>query len=88
MKQTNLNVMDNTLIQNEGKILVDFIGKFENLQEDFNLICEKIKIKNFELEKINQYNHKDYKLYYSDKDIEKVYNLYKRDIEYFGYKFE
>ena len=30
-------------------------------------------MKNFELEKINQYNHKDYKLYYSDKDIEKVF---------------
>ena len=86
-KSISFNQLD-YVSDNDGKILVDFIGKFENLQEDYNQICDKIKIKSFRLEKINQYNHKDYKSYYNDRDIEKVYNLYKRDIEYFDYKFE
>jgi hypothetical protein len=27
------------------------------------------------------------KTHYTDKDVEKVYNMYKRDIEYFNYEF-
>lgn len=30
---------------------------------------------------------KNYRYYYNDSDIEKVYNIFKRDIEYFGYEF-
>lgn len=29
----------------DGTLLMDFIGKFENLSADFNTICEKISVK-------------------------------------------
>ena len=32
------------LFDRNGKQLVDFIGRFENIQEDFNLICQKTNI--------------------------------------------
>jgi hypothetical protein len=32
-----------------GKIELDFIGRFENLQNDFNIVCDKIGIKRITL---------------------------------------
>jgi len=32
------------LYDSNGKLLVDFVGKFENLQEDYDKVCEKLNI--------------------------------------------
>jgi hypothetical protein len=37
----------------EGNLLVDFIGKFERLQPDFDLVCQKIGIENSTLPHVN-----------------------------------
>lgn len=39
----------NFLFDSEGKQLVDFIGKFENLQRDFELVCKQLGISPNEL---------------------------------------
>tara|TARA_Y100000361_G_scaffold149177_1_gene163054 strand:- start:197 stop:835 length:639 start_codon:yes stop_codon:yes gene_type:complete len=31
-----------SLVDDSGKILVDFVGRFENLEEDFNFICQQL----------------------------------------------
>lgn len=67
---------------------VDYIGRFENIKEDFKFVCNKIKINTKELPHINKTNHKHYSEYYNEETRQIVSELYKEDIKRFGYQFE
>jgi len=71
----------------EDELCVDFVGRFENFQRDFELICKKIDCK-LPLYHINRSKHKHYSYYYDSETENIVAIWHKPDIEYFGYKFE
>jgi len=61
-----------------------FIGKFENLENDFNEVKKIVGIKG-NLQHLNKTSHKDYREYYNDELANIVYKVYEEDFEEFGY---
>jgi chondroitin 4-sulfotransferase 11 len=66
---------------------LDFVGRYENLEEDWKFVANKIGVCN-KLPHINKSNHKHYTEYYDDETIEVIRNEYKKDIELLGYDYE
>ncbi|NOH29032.1 sulfotransferase family 2 domain-containing protein [Vibrio mediterranei] len=68
-------------------LLVDFLGRFENYENDARKILKKFGYKS-EVPKENVTKKKGYQSYYTDKMAEIVSEMNKRDITNFGYEFE
>lgn len=67
-----------------GAIPMDFIGKFENLSKDYEIICKELGIKDFHLpHKIEGQTSKEKKI--EDRTIEFINRFYAEDFERFGY---
>ena len=75
----------NDLKQNS---IIDFVGKFENLQSDFNKVCEKLELPKIKLPHELKTNRKPYWEYYTKETKEIIENIYRSDIERYGYEWE
>lgn len=75
------------LTDKKGSLIPDFIGKFENLEEDFRKICNKIGINNPEklLHKNKSERNNNYIEYYDEETKRMVYERYKKDFDIFAY---
>jgi hypothetical protein len=83
-------------------MLVDYVGRFENLQNDFNNICKALGLNEINLPHVNRARKeisilsflkqnkrekKHYSEYYDSETKEIVENAYKNDIQIFNYSF-
>ncbi len=70
-----------------GTVPMDFIGRFENLQNDFNVVCKALSIEDTELPKmlVRKYSH--YTENYTEETKLLVHKLYKDEIDYFNFEF-
>jgi len=78
--------MYDRLKDEEGKLNLDFIGRFERINEDWKVIQNRIGVTD-PLPHTNKSKHRNYRDYYNKWTKEKVRQIYKKDIEAFGYNF-
>lgn len=71
----------------DGQNLVDFIGRYERLSDDFAEVCARLGVK-AELPHANISEHRDYRSYYTPATRDFVAQHFRRDIELFGYTFD
>jgi hypothetical protein len=87
---TSLQLQSDYLVDLHGNILVDFIGKYESLQDDFSQACERIGIKDITLphKREAKDRKKDYRSYYTDETAELVAKHFEQDIRLLNYQFD
>ena len=71
-----------------GTIPVDFIGRFESLNDDFQTICKELGLSQLRLPHDRNGNTQDYRAEYDTQSKYLVENAYRSEIELFGYSFE
>ncbi len=76
------------LCDSNGKLVIDYAGRFEFLADHFEYICKHSKIPIERLPHRQKSSHKNYKDFYTDELIEKVAKRYQKDIELFNYTFD
>jgi len=75
------------LMNSAGEIEMDYIGKFEDLEDGFLILKEKLHKEDAQLKKYNGSNHKPYWIYYNEEMVEIVRRIYSKDIITFNYDF-
>ena len=71
--------------------IVDFIGKVENIKEDFNEVADILELESSVMDKIHinktQRDSQDYRDYYTEETKQIIEKVYQTDMQAFGYKY-
>jgi hypothetical protein len=70
-----------------GEWIVNFIGYYERLHEDFAKACAHLGVQ-AELPRANTSSHRDYRTYFTPKTRDLVAKHFEHDINLFGYTFD
>lgn len=71
----------------KGELIVDYIGRYENLNNEINTILNQFNFPLTEIPHVNVASPKDYKRFYRDKSHDLIAEKCKKDIAYFNYRF-
>ncbi len=69
-----------------GGVLVDFVGRYERLHEDFAEVCRRLGV-TAQLPHLKKSDHEGYREHYTDETREIVRRWFDKDIETFDYHF-
>jgi len=85
---TSLQLQTDYLVDLHGNLLTDFIGHYENLQADFDQVCEKLNIPKQVLpHKRKATDRESYQGYYTEALKALVDKHFAKDIELLNYQF-
>jgi len=95
MKNHNIGLGDNKcvtplgFIRANGIMLLDYIGRFEEIGKEIKHIQKKIGLREDPLPRININSHrdKDYRQYYDDESVGMVRKYFEEDLIYFNYEY-
>jgi len=80
------------ILNNSGEIDIDYILRFENLEEDWNNMFNELNIEPPQLPVLNTTKHEHYSKHYQCQTgeimIKFITKMFKKDFDNFGYKFE
>jgi hypothetical protein len=79
--------MTEFISDDNGKVIVDFVGKYENLNADFKTVCEQIGLPELDLPHLNQSIRGNYRQLYTRETRDIVASWCAKDIDTFGYEF-
>lgn len=86
---TSIELQSDYLVDLHGNLIVDFIGRYESLEDDFREICTRIGIPAPSLaHKRQAKDRKDYRKYYTDETAALIAGHFRKDIEMLGYRFD
>jgi len=74
-------------IAENDEIIVKYVARFENLQDDWKTICDHLKASPPPLPHENRTNRRSYRAHYSDETRQIVADRFQRAIDAFGYEF-
>ena len=77
-------------LTDNGTLLVDFVGRYENLCSDFYEVINEIKVPLMMLPKRNigkEKRSQDYKKYFTPLSRKTVERKFEKDLNFFGYEF-
>jgi hypothetical protein len=87
---TSITLQTDYLVDLHGKQVVDFVGHYETLHDDWNTICNRLGLSGRELPHKRKATDRssDFRRYYTDATAELVATHFARDIEMLGYRFD
>jgi hypothetical protein len=86
---TSLSLQADYLVDLHGNLLANFIGRYENLAEDFAAVVDKLELPVKALPHKRKANDRDaYKSYYEQDVVDLVAAHFARDVELLGYQFD
>ena len=86
---TSLSLQSDYLVDLHGRILTNYLGRYESLEEDFNRVVEKLQLPVKPLpHRRKAIERKDYRSYYAPDVVELVAGHFQFDIDKLDYRFE
>lgn len=83
----NVQLQKDYFVDDQNEPIVKFIGRTENLNQDFQSVCEKLGLGLPELPHLNQSVSTSYRSFYNPKSEAMLKEAFQPDIDLLGYEF-